>query len=105
MRWLLALLLVLLAVLQYRFWFAEGSLAEQRRLERLVREQTETNRRLAERNALLESEVLELQQGNITVEQRAREELGLVKQGEVFYQVVPAEQLPAANPEPERPAQ
>ena len=88
MRWLLAVLLLILAVLQYRLWFAEGSLAEQRRLELQVEEQTRINNQLLERNAVVEREVLELQTGNKGVEQRAREQLGLVRKGETFYQVV-----------------
>ena len=88
MRWLFAALLVLLAALQYRLWFAEGSLAEQRRLELQAREQTRINSHLLERNAVLEREVLELQSGNKGVEQRAREQLGLVRKGETFYQFV-----------------
>jgi cell division protein FtsB len=92
LRWLLAVLLLLLAVLQYRLWFAEGSLAEQRRLELQVEEQTHINNQLLERNAVVEREVLELQTGNKGVEKRAREQLGLVRKGETFYQVV--EELP-----------
>jgi len=88
MRWLLLGLLLILAVLQYRLWFAEGSLAEQHRLERQVEEQTRINAQLRERNAVLEREVLELQTGNAGVEQRAREQLGLIREGEVFYQFV-----------------
>ena len=88
MRWLLLALLVILAALQYRLWIAEGSLAEQRRLELQIEEQTRVNSRLQARNAVLEREVLELQSGNKGIEQRAREQLGLVREGETFYQIV-----------------
>ncbi len=84
-------MLILLGGLQYRLWFAQGSLAEQRRLERQVEEQTEINRQLRARNAIIEREVLELQSGTEGIEQRAREELGLIREGEVFYQVVEKE--------------
>ena len=94
MRWLLVVLLLLLGVLQYRLWIAEGSLAEQRRLELQVEEHSRINSELEARNAILEREVLELQNGNKGVEQRAREQLGLVREGETFYQVVD-------SPEPE----
>lgn len=87
MRWLLAILLVLLVVLQYRLWIAEGSLAEQQRLSRQIRQFTEENAQLRDRNAVLEREVLELQSGNAGVEQRAREQLNLVRDGETFYQM------------------
>jgi len=95
LRWLLVALLVILGALQYRLWFAEGSLAEQRRLELQVEEQNLVNSRLLERNAVLEREVLELKSGNKGVEQRAREQLGLVRKGETFYQFV---ESPAAKP-------
>ena len=88
MRWLFVVLLSLLAVLQYRLWFAEGSLAEKHRLQQQVQEQTRINEELRARNAVLEREVLELQTGNAGVEQRAREELGLVREGETYIQVI-----------------
>ena len=86
MRWLLVALLTLLALLQYRLWFADGSLAERHRLEQQIEEQARVNEQLEERNAVLEREVLELQSGNKGLEQRAREQLGLIREGETFYQ-------------------
>ena len=71
MRWLLAILIVLFAGLQYRLWFAEGSLAERHRLQQQVEEQQRVNKELRERNAVLEREVIELQTGNAGVEQFA----------------------------------
>ena len=97
MRWLLFGLVILLGILQYRLWFAEGSLAEQHRLEVQVEEQKGVNSELEARNAVLEREVLELQTGNKGVEQRAREELGLVREGETFYQIVETPQPPAQD--------
>jgi cell division protein FtsB len=101
LRWLLSILLLLLGLLQYRLWFAEGSFAEQHRLELQVEEQTRINAELQARNAVLEREVLELQTGNKGVEQRAREQLGLVREGETFYQIVDTPQAattPATDP-------
>ncbi len=85
MRWLLAGLLFLLVALQYRLWIAEGSLAERHRLQGQIEEQARINSRLQERNTALEREVLDLQTGNKGLEQRAREQLGLIRQGETFY--------------------
>ena len=99
MRWLLGVLLLILVFLQYRLWIAEGSLAEQKRLERQVVEQTAVNQELLERNAVLEREVLELQSGKEGVEQRAREELGLVREGETFYHFVDKKPVPAMEQE------
>ena len=91
MRWLFAILLVLLAVLQYRLWIAEGSVAEQQRLKQQVQQFIDENEQLRERNAVLEREVLELQTGNAGVEQRAREQLNLVREGETYYQMEEAD--------------
>ena len=88
MRWVLAGLLLILVVLQYRLWIADGSLAELHRLETQIEDQARINEQLLERNAALEREVLDLQSGNKGLEQRAREQLGLIRQGETFYQFV-----------------
>ena len=87
MRWLALALLALLLLLQYRWWFAEGSLAELWRLEAEVRHQAGINEALQLRNRQLEQEVLELQQGLDTVEERARQDLGMIRDGETWYQL------------------
>lgn len=88
MRWLFVVLLALSFVMAYRLLFAPGSIAEQRRLQAQVLEQQAINAELTARNASLEREVIELKSGKKGVERRARNELGLVREGETFYQVV-----------------
>lgn len=88
MRWFLAVLAGLLILLQYRLWFADGSLAERQRLQQQVESAERENARLRERNNVLSREVLELKSGKAVVEERAREELGLIREGEVFYHFV-----------------
>ena len=102
MRWLLAILVALLLVLQYRLWIAEGSLAEKNRLEQEVLQQIAVNEELRARNAVLEREVLELQNSNTVVEQRAREELNLVREDEVYYQFVDEAPEPVGDGETRR---
>ncbi len=100
MRWLALGLLLLLLLSQYRLWFAdEGSLAEVHRLEQEIRRQQALNETLRESNDQLEQEVLELQQGLETVEERARRDLGMIREGETYYQVV--EEEPGASETPE----
>ncbi len=99
MRGLLLTLLLLLGGIQYRLWFADGSFAEQHRLELQVEEATQLNAELQARNAVLEREVLELQTGNKGVEQRAREQLGLVREGETFYQIVETPESASVAPQ------
>ena len=94
MRWLILSLLLVLGVLQYRLWIAQGSLAERQRLQEQSTKQAEINRQLRARNAVLEREVLELQSGNKALEQRAREQLGLVREGETYYQYVQEAPVP-----------
>ncbi len=98
MKWLALGLFALLLLLQYRLWMAdEGSLAEQHRLELEISRQQELNAVLRERNEQLEQEVLELQQGLETVEERARRDLGMIREGETYYQVVEEETPPGAE--------
>ena len=78
-------LLLFFLLLQTRLWLGEGSIAEkissQDKLERLQRE----NERYYRRNSLLAREVIELQQGLETVEEQARQELGMIRRDETFF--------------------
>lgn len=85
--WLLAVLVVLLLGLQYRLWVGDGSLAQVTELKQQIADQQGENQRLLERNRILEAEVMELKEGMETVEERARQELGMVKEGETLYQL------------------
>lgn len=82
--WLFIVLILLLAGLQYRLWVGEGSLAQVSRLQQQIARQQGENERLLERNRILEAEVMELKRGMETVEERARQELGMLK-GETLY--------------------
>ena len=88
MRWLVGLLVALLLLLQYRLWIGDGSLAEVWDLYQQVETQREENQRLRERNQALEAEVEDLKQGLEAIEERAREELGMIKDDETFYQII-----------------
>ena len=88
MRWLMGGLLALLLLLQYRLWFAEGGLAEANRLASQLEGAEAENATLSDRNATLTREVTALQIGNEAVEKNARENLGLIKEGEVYYQFI-----------------
>ncbi len=92
MRILLVILLMLLAALQFKLWFGEGGYRDVQRLEQRVAEQERENAQLEQRNRELQAEVEDLRQGLDAIEERARSELGLVKENEEFYQVVPAPQ-------------
>ncbi|RMU59854.1 hypothetical protein ALP29_05155 [Pseudomonas syringae pv. avii] len=86
-NWLFLVLLLLLAGLQYRLWVGNGSFAQVEELTQQIADQRAENERLLERNRVLDAEVLELKKGTETVEERARHELGMVKEGETLYQL------------------
>ena len=88
MRWLIALLLILLVALQYRLWVGQGSLAELHALKQEIAVQEAEVARLIERNQKLQAEVADLGEGLEAVEDRARAELGMIKPGEIFIQVI-----------------
>ena len=94
MRWLIGGLLGLLLLLQYRLWFAEGGLAEANRLQAQLEEVEAENVKLTARNEALTREVIALQDGTEAVEKNARENLGLIKEGEVYYQFVEEPKAP-----------
>ncbi len=85
--WLFLILALVLAGLQYRLWVGEGSFAQVKELGEQIAEQKSENERLLERNRVLEAEVMELKKGMETVEERARHELGMVRDGETLYQI------------------
>lgn len=88
MKAIIILLVLLLGYLQYRVWFGDGNLIEVFQLHDEVEAQRVENSRLHERNAVLDAEVRDLQQGHDAIEEHAREDLGMVKDGETFYQIV-----------------
>jgi cell division protein FtsB len=88
-RALLAILLLVLVALQLKMWFGEGGYRDVQRLAERVEQQALENEALAQRNRELQAEVEDLRQGLEAIEERARSELGLIKENEEFYQVVP----------------
>jgi len=97
MRLIIGILLVLLLLLQYRLWVGEGSLAEVSNLQREIEAQQQELAKLRQRNRALQAEVQDLKQGLEAIEERARSELGMIKEGETFYQVIEPEQAVSSD--------
>jgi cell division protein FtsB len=95
MRIVIAILLLLLVLLQYRLWVGPGSLAEVNNLKHEIAELREELVGLRERNRSLQAEVVDLRSGQSAIEERARSELGMIKNGETFYQVIQPPGTPA----------
>lgn len=87
MRWSTLVLTILILVLQYPLWFGKGGWYRVWDMDRQVAAQRDVNQKLEQRNAALDAEVRDLKAGYDALEERARYELGLVKDGEVFVQV------------------
>ncbi|MEI8384668.1 MAG: cell division protein FtsB [Nitrosomonadaceae bacterium] len=86
---LLAIALVLMiALLQYPLWFGKGSWLRVWEINQQLISQREINKEWTVRNAALDAEVRDLKQGYDAIEEIARSELGMIKQGEIFFQVV-----------------
>jgi cell division protein FtsB len=96
MKILAGVLAALVVLLQFPLWLGKGGWLRVWDLDRQVQAQKEQNAKVQRRNVALDAEVRDLKQGLDAVEERARYELGMVKQDEVFFQVVEPRQ--AAEP-------
>jgi cell division protein FtsB len=92
MKILIAVLILLIIGLQYKLWFGDGSLSEVVQLSRELEIQRARLEELETRNRILEAQVLDLQNGLDAFEEKARNDLGMIKQGETFIQLIPAEE-------------
>ena len=102
MKALTLIFVVLIALLQYPLWLGKGSWLRVWNVNQQITQQKEKNEGAKQRNETLSAEVHDLKQGNAAIEERARSELGMIKQDEVFYQVIdqpipnkPTNQVPA----------
>lgn len=87
MRWLTVGLIALVALLQYPLWLGKGGWLKVWEYDRQLQQQKEVTRKLEIRNAGLDAEVRDLKQGYDAIEERARFELGMVRQDETFVQI------------------
>lgn len=89
MRILILFLLLLLAALQYRLWFGQLSITDYLRQQEEIATQQASNQELVKRNRMLLADVNDLRQGLEAIEERARNELGLIAEDEVFFRIIP----------------
>ncbi|MEF2155762.1 cell division protein FtsB [Luteimonas sp. FXH3W] len=87
---LIGILALLLLLMQYSLWLGDHGETAVIQLRRVVAQQQHENEGLRQRNSSLAAEVEDLKSGEGAVEERARNELGMIKPGETFYRVVPA---------------
>ncbi|WP_334159023.1 cell division protein FtsB [Oryzomicrobium sp.] len=103
MRWLSVALLAVLALLQYPLWLGKGGWLRVWEVDRQLEQQREANTLLQSRNAGLDAEVRDLKQGFDAIEERARFELGMIRNDETFVQV--PEQADDDSPAAAKPAE
>ena len=97
MKWFAAVLGLALVLLQYRLWLSEDGVRGVIQMRAAVAAQRAQNDRLAERNLQLAAEVRDLKQGDEALEERARNDLGMIATGETFIQVVQGRGSPSVN--------
>ena len=88
MKILLSIIIVLVILLQYRLWYGDGGIEEIRAYQQRLDELKKQVQEKKERNEALYAEVLDLRKGQEAIEERARDELGMIKEGETFFQVI-----------------
>ncbi|EDN70379.1 Septum formation initiator [Beggiatoa sp. PS] len=79
---------LLLIYLQYHLWIGKDSYQEYNALKKMIAQQQQENMKLKTRNDMFKAEVNDLKNGLESIEEHARLELGMIKRGEVFYQIV-----------------
>lgn len=99
-RLIAIVLLILIGLLQLKYWIGDGGVREVEALQARVEAQARENARLEQRNAVLAAEVEELREGKEALEERARSELGLIKPGETYYRVVERPEPAEPTPDP-----
>ncbi|MGV3628591.1 MAG: cell division protein FtsB [Betaproteobacteria bacterium] len=87
MRLLALTLIGLILLIQYPLWLGKGGLLRVWEMERQIESQRLTNNGLQARNAALDAEVRDLKKGLEAVEERARNELGMIRRDEIFFQL------------------
>ena len=87
MRWLALAFIALIATLQYPMWLGKGGWLQVREFDRQLAAQKESNAKLKSRNDALDADVRDLKTGSEAIEERARAELGMIRQDEVFFQI------------------
>src|SRR5678815_1573726 len=100
MRWLALAFGILIVALQYPMWLGKGGWLQVRESDRQLAVQRETNAKLKARNDALDADVRDLKTGSEAIEERARAELGMIRQDEVFFQLQPGGGAPKATTGP-----
>lgn len=97
MKWLNGALLLLVVVAMYLLWFGNGGRIELKEKQAILADRTAEIEELKKRNQKLQAEVDSLKNGLEAIEERARTELGMIKEGETFIQIINEEKAKRRN--------
>jgi len=89
MKGIIAILITLLVLLQYKLWLGDGGIPDVLQMQKEVALKQQQRHKLQERNKGLDAEVSDLKKGLDAIEERARSELGMIGKNEKFYQIIP----------------
>jgi cell division protein FtsB len=87
-RFFIAMLIVFFLIIQFDIWVKDDGLNRVKELQEMIDSQSEENQKLRLRNQQLEREIDELKSGTESIEEKARTDLGMIKEGEEFYLIV-----------------
>ena len=87
-RFFIIILIVFFLMIEFDIWFKDDGFYRVKELEQMIGNQVEENKRLKLRNEQLEREIEELKSGTESIEEKARTDLGMIKEGEEFYLIV-----------------
>ena len=87
-RFFIIILIVFFLMIQFDIWFKDDGFYRVKELEQMIGSQVEENERLKLRNEQLEREIEELKSGTESIEEKARTDLGMIKEGEELYLIV-----------------
>jgi len=91
MKFLTVLFVILIILIQYPLWFSRGGWLNVFDLNSNYQNQKEINQELEKQNDALRAEVNDLKKGTDAIEERARDELGMIKEGEIFFEIINTE--------------
>ena len=87
-RFFIIILIGFFLMIQFDIWLRDDGFSRVKELEQMIDSQTEENQKLKLRNEQLEQEIEELKTGTESIEEKARTDFGMIKEGEEFYLIV-----------------
>ncbi|WP_028022946.1 cell division protein FtsB [Enterovibrio calviensis] len=88
MRMLTVMLIVLFGWLQYHLWWGKNGIDDYLSVSAVTESTAQANDKLHQRNQQMFAEIADLKRGQEAIEERARNELGMIKPGETFFRIV-----------------